>query len=565
MLLGGVTLSLVVRWTLLDQLPFIMDELYDTNVGVMVSRGARLYADISLERMPLLTYLVAATHRPEYGSFEAALAARRLMWAGSALVVLLTWLLARRFQSKSFTVFAPALLLGFSNFVTSSISVRADVLSTLLALPALFALTARRITTAVLLGGGVALGAAFCTTQKAAYFSVAFAAGLLFRTWCEEPSTGRAAIRSFGRLLLVVVGSAVPLACLVAYMTYLGALRPFVDQTILWGAWVGLVADTYGSSRIHLVETLARNPATWLFGLCGAVAVVLEGFRQARGPEVDRSAPAAALGVWTLALAGLLLQHTAKFPYVFITIAPGLALCGGILFERLTVGAWTPERPQDWRHVVWTGAAVTFLLVVPWFHHAKAFRPGLLNYQRMVMDRVDLLTRPDEPVFDGIGIAATRPMAVPWSMTARWFQERRAGAPYEVVPYLRLRQPKVLVYNYRLNGMTWKEKEVVFGSFVPHWGNVWVAGVTADIVGGDRGSRPIDLLSSAEYSVVAEDLSRVRVDGRPARAVEQLGAGRHVLDVEGEAQRVGLALAAAVAAPRLPARGPVHMFPSYSE
>ena len=563
-LLSGMALSLLLRWFLLDQFPFMMDELYDTNLGVMVSRGAVLYREIPLERMPLMTFLIAAFHRSSAGSFEAALAARQLMWVGMTLAVLLTWRLGRRFLTGAFALLPPALLLTFSNFLTSSISVRSDLLSTLFSLPALLVLTAPRLGPANLVGSGFALGLAFCTTQKAAYFVVAFAAGLGYRGWCEA-SAGRRDLRRFlGSMSLVSLGLALPLGCLFAYMAHLGTLKAFVDQTFLYGARAGLLADTYRHSWIHLVETLERNPGIWFLGLCGAAVLSFEGAR-GRGVDTGRSPRLAALGVWTLVLAALLLQHTAKFPNVFLTIAPGLALCGGVLFERLTIGVWTPERPPDWRHVVWTGAAVALLLVVPWFHHARAFRPELLNYQRMVMDRVDLLTRPDEPVFDGIGIATTRPMAVPWSMTARWFQERRAGARYEIVPYLRLRQPNVVVYNYRLDGMTWKEKEVVFASFVPHWGNVWVAGAPAETVGGDRGSRPIDLLCSAEYSVVAEDLSRVRVDGRPARAVEQLGAGRHVLDVEGEAQRVGLTLAAAVAAPRLPARGPSHMFPSYSE
>jgi len=560
---SGMALSLLFRWFLLDQFPFMMDELYDTNLGVMVSRGAVLYRDIPLERMPLMTFLIAAWHRPSAGSFEAALAARQLMWVGMALAVLFTWRLGRRFLAGAFALLPPALLLAFSSFLTSSVSVRSDLLSTLFSLPALLALTAPRLGPANLVGSGFALGLAFCTTQKAVYFVVAFAAGLGYRTWCEA-SAGRRDLRLLGRMSLVSLGLALPPGCLLAYMSHLGAPGPFLEQTLLYGARVGLLADTYSYSWIHVVETLERNPGIWFLGLCGAAVVAFEGLRR-QGVDSGRSPGLAAAGVWTLVLAALLLQHTAKFPYVFMTIAPGLALCGGVLLHRLGEAAWLPVRPVDWRQLTWSAGAALVLFALPVYHHSRAFRPDLLYYQKEIMDRVDRLTGPTDPVFDGIGIATTRPMAAPWSLTVRWFQERRAGADYAVVPYLQRRQPKVLIHNYRLDGLRRDEHEFLQRHFVHHWGNIWVVGVPAQRTGGETPARRVEVLSSAEYAVLAADLSRVRIDGRSVRAVESLAAGSHTLEVVGEPQDVRLVLAAAATPPRRTAHGPIHLFPSYSE
>lgn len=563
-LMSGMALSLLFRWFLLDQFPFMMDEFYDTNLGVMVSRGAVLYREIPLERMPLMTFLIAAFHRASAGSFESALAARQLMWVGTALAVLLTWRVGRRFLSGAAALLPPALLLAFSNFLTSSISVRSDLLSTLFSLPALLVLTAPRLGPANLVGGGFALGLAFCTTQKAAYFAVAFAAGLGCRAWCEASAGKRDLWPFLRRMSLVSLGLALPLGCLFAYMAHLATLKAFVDQTFLYGARVGLLADTYSYSWIHVVETLERNPGVWFLGLCGAAVVSFEGLRR-RGADSGRSPGLAAVGVWTLVLAALLLQHTAKFPYVFMTIAPGLALCGGILLHRLGEAAWLPVRPLDWRQLTWSAGAAIVLFAFPVYHHSRAFRPDLLYYQKQIMDRVDRLTGPTDSVFDGIGIATTRPMAAPWSMTARWFQERRAGAGYAVVPYLQRRQPKVLIHNYRLDGLRMNEREFLGRHFVHYWGNIWVVGLPAVRTGGETPTRQVELLSSAEYAVLAEDVSRVRIDGRSARAVESLAAGSHTLTVVGEPQDVRLVLAAAVTPPRRSSHRPMHLFPSYSE
>ena len=179
--------------------------------------------------------------------------------------------------------------------------------------------------------------------------------------------------------------------------------------------------------------------------------------------------------------------------------------------------------------------------------------------------RVDRLTGPNDSVFDGIGMATTRRMAVPWSMTARWFQERRGRVDLSIVPHLRRRQPKVFIQNYRADALSVNEREFLGRHFVHDWGNVWVVGVSSERIGEGTGSRSIELLSSADYAVLAEDLTRVRIDGRNARAVESLAAGAHTLAVVGEAQQVHLTLAASAEFPVRSRQMPLPLFPNYSE
>jgi hypothetical protein len=346
-------------------------------------------------------------------------------------------------------------------------------------------------------------------------------------------------------------------------MARLGALEPFLRQTLLYGAEVGLVATTYRNTWIHLAETMGRNPGIWFLGLAGALVLAYEG----RGSSADepRRPALAAAGAWTLTLFALLLQHTAKFPYVFLNIAPGLAVCGAVLLVRFGRGAFAGTALLDWRQIAWLAGTGATLVAFPVYHHVRAFNSDLIWGQKMVMDRADALTEPTDAVFDGIGIATTRAQATPWSLTGRWVQERRAGREYPVLDWLRRTQPKIMIRNYRLDALPPAERRFLDRHFVQDWANVYVVGAALEAFGGEDPPRAIDLLAEADYALIAADLGRVSIDGRPARPVERLAAGAHTLSVAGEPQRVVLLLAAAVRLPSPPRRDPFPLFASYSE
>lgn len=561
LVLGAVALEL--RWYLVRQLPFVMDELVDTQLAVQVSRGVRMYVDQPYERMPLMTYLLAALHDSERGSFEAAIAGRRFFFFVSLAAVALVWCAARPLLGARAAMLAPALLLAFSNFLERSLRIRADSLSSTFALAALLVLLLPRPRAWQLASAGVALGLAFVTTQKAVYFVVAFAVALAWRTAAEGARPAQLARRLLRDGGLAAAGFFLPLAALAAAMARLGALEPFLRQTLLYGAEVGLVATTYRDTWIHLAETMERNPGIWFLGLAGALVLAYEG----RGPSADvRRRPAlAAAGAWTLTLLALLLQHTAKFPYVFLNIAPGLAICGSVLLARLGRGAFAGSSPLDWRQIAWLAGTAATLVAFPVYHHVRAFRSDLIWGQRLVMERVDAVTEPTDAVFDGIGIATTRAQATPWSLTGRWVQERRAGREYPVLDWLRRTQPRVLIRNYRLDALMPAERRFLDRHFVQDWANVFVVGAALEAFGGADPPREIDLLAAAEYALIAADLRRVSIDGRPARPFERLAAGGHTLSVAGEPQRVVLLLASAARLPTPPRRDPFPLFPSYSD
>ncbi len=541
-----------------------MDELADTQLGVQTARGVHLYADQVWERTPLMTYLIGALHDPAQGSFETTLAVRRVMWLFMIAITLQTAAIGRGMAGRWAGLLAAALLLAFSNFLGSSIQVRSDVMATAFSLPALWVLTMRRSPGAAYFLAGLSLGVGFVTTQKAIYFVVAFAVALSVRAWSELGSLRAACGRVALLGTVAALGFALPLAAMFLAYWRLGAISAMVEQVFEVGARVGLAADTYLSTWIHVPESIGRNPGIWLLGLAGAFGLLVEGLRRDDEKFSGSESPRlAAAGVWTLTLLVLYMQHTSKFPYVFINLAPGLALCGAIILLRLGGAAFSPPVRIDWRSVCWSMAAIATLVAFPAHHARTSMSFDLLETQREIMNRVDALTDPADAVLDGIGIATTRRKATPWSMSARWFDERNAGADYNVLGWIKKRQPKVMIWNYRLPNLRHDELEFLERHFVNEWANIWVVGAST-VAGGDEPDSAVDLLASATYVVESEAPANVRLDGGPVTGRIDLAAGRHLISVSGAPQKVTVKLAAAVELPRRPERPAFPLFLGYS-
>jgi hypothetical protein len=558
-------LGVAARWSLVHRLPFIMDELVDTQLGVQVARGVHLYADQPWERTPLMTYFIGVIHDPDLSSFDTAIAIRRAMWLFMIGITLQAAWIGRSLGGKSVALLSAALLLAFSNFLGSSIQVRSDVMATAFSLPALWTLIRVRASVWAYLVAGLSLGMAFVTTQKAIYFVVAFAVALSVRSWCELGNWRTSARRTLFLGSVAALGVAVPLSAMFFVYWRMDALPALLEQAFERGARAGLTANTYSGTWIHVPETLGRNPGIWMLGIAGACGLLAEGLRR-RDPEfrAPLSPQLAAAGAWTLALLCLYLQHTSKFPYVFVNLAPGLAICGAVILVRLAEAAFSPRPRIDWRALCWSIGAVGTLVLYPYHHLRTSLRSDLLMTQREIMNRVDLLTAPDDAVFDGIGIATTRRKATPWSMMARWFDERKAGAEYDVLGSLEQRQPKVMIWNYRLSALQRDEQQFVRSRFVHDWANIWVVGASTT-AGGDNPEARIELLTSTTYILEAQAPDNVRLDGNPVAGRLNLSAGEHVVSVSGTPQAVTVKLAASADHPPPPARPPSSLFLAYSE
>ncbi|MCP4678784.1 MAG: glycosyltransferase family 39 protein [Deltaproteobacteria bacterium] len=563
--------TITMRWTMTDQTPFIMDELVDMQIGVQFARGVQLYGTQPLERTPLMTILVGLFTDSSEGSFVTAVSGRRLMWVAMILIALGTYLIAYNVLGARIAPMALVLLFSFSSFLDRSFRIRADVISTLMSLPALFLVTASVLTPLRLAFAGLFLGMALLTTQKALYFVIAFAVALIGRH-----------IRRYGFRLFMLKrilvdglisagGFLVPVGAIVAWAKLNDCLEEFVQQCFFWALDVGFATDVYASAIKYLWQSLERNPVFWLLAMIGIIALLLESMRRVAPPEKETSnsadtiAPSIALGLWSLTLVLLYWQHKTKFPYIFVNVAPCLAICGALPLGRLWLGALLPPRFPDWKHITLLAGFIFFFVYSPYLHHERNLKEGRIGRQADVMNRVDKITDPEDNVFDGTGVIVCRGKATPYSITSRWVMERRAGAKYNVIDWLRKSEPKVMLKSYRIKRLSSKERRFVDSRFVKDWDIVYAVGSSVSHKGKTPTAKNVELLATTDYAIIANDRKNVRIDGKTPAEIERLSAGYHRIVVEGKAQKVVIKYARAHKTPRPRTINKSRFFPSYAQ
>jgi len=561
-----VLASILFRLLLTETAGFIMDELVDVNLAYQVGNGLKIYQDVLWERTPLMTYILSWVISDAESSLAAVLAARKVMWLASGILFFLVYMGGRRICGGLSALAAPLMLLSFSTFLDRAIRVRADLISTLLATPALLLLMAPRLGPLSQACAGLCLGLAFITTQKAAYFVLAFALGLICRVLFET----RFGLVSLKRILGYGFVSAlcffVPVLVLGFFMSQSGRLHVFLEQCFFGATDMGLVNQTYSSTRLFVGQTVSRNPLFWGLGIAGMAILISEAIKEWRKQQpIANSASAAglALGTWTFAMLVAISFHTVKFPYLFLNVSVCLALCAALPLARSLEAA--SGRPWDWTH--WSLAIGAFFCLVfaPYTHHARNMRSAHFHRVAAVMARVDLITTPQDHVLDGIGIATIRRKATPYSFTARWYNDRQAGADYPVLGYLKQKKPVVAIMNYRLDRLEPAERAFIDKYYIQDWANIHVLGANAQHPGGEPGRHRIHILASHPYAVLARDRSKLRLDGKVPKGIEVLSAGEHELVIEGEPQDVTIKYLPSVkiAPPRPVPAG--NLFPGYDQ
>ena len=563
-------ISLYSRWIMTERLPFIMDELVDTQIGYQVGKGLKIYSELKWERTPLMTFLIGAITKSSKSSFNTSILARKLMWFGTAIIFFLTYCIARQVDGSYTAVLSLLLLCGFTTFLDRSIRIRADLISTLFSLPGLWAVVYPSLHPLFLGVAGFFLGLAILTTQKAVYFVFAFAVALVGRQIIIFGLNAQSFKKIGLNSLIAIAGFAVPILSFLLWIHFSGRMEQFLDQCFFHAANAGLIADTYRYTWKFLWQTFSRNPIIWSFGLVGIFILLFEGIQQKRNPSLKENknetlGPGIALSLWTLSMFVLTLQHTVKFPYFYLNIAPSLAICASLPLAYFIFLVLKPEQRLNWTHIVSVLLFSYLLLVAPFFHHKKNLKIDLIRVQSAIMNRVDSITDPEDAVFDGIGIAVTRRKATPYSITARWFDERRAGANYDIIGPLKKTEPKILIWNYRMNRLRDSEKAFLNAHFIQDWANIYVVG--ADILhkGPETTRKRINLLSTAKYAVLARNREKIHIDGKIAKPVELLTAGDHEVVIAGESQKIQLKYFPAVKIPSPPQRNIFQLFPSYSD
>jgi len=549
-----------------------MDELVDTQIAHQLSEGSDLYKDYKWIRTPLLNYSIVWTVGTGGNSFETAISARKLMWIATVVICVLTYVIARQVHHKTIALLAVILLCSFTTFLDRSIRVRADVLSTLLSLPSLWIVVCPTFPPAFMLFAGFFLGLAVLATQKAIYFVLAFGVALIGREFSLYGFSRQSLTSLTQKILLSSSGFLVPIVLFVIWLHQTNQLVPFIDNGFFHAAKAGLANQTYKeSTKIFLKLTLLRNLALWYLGLLGVVIHFKLGItNRKKNPiepgKMNEYSSYIALSLWMMTLLILIVQHNVKFPYVFINLAPGIAICASLPLYHILLFLVKKQKGLLYYRNLILAMVISLCIFIPsaYRHFTNLRNDPLTAVQQAIMNRVDSITQENDAVFDGIGIAVTRKKATPYSITARWFNERRSGNDYNIVNKLKETMPKAMIWNYRIEGLTKEEKEFVLDHFISDWANVFVVGKNIRHEGPGRTEEKVNLLSSAEYAVSAEYRQKIRIDGHIPDSVTFLSAGDHEVIVDGQNQDIRLIYLPAAKEPLAPEK-PFSLFPSYED
>lgn len=506
--------------------PFIMDEFQQGGYARHIEAG--YYSALVPFKTVLFTYLYYLPRLWLDKASEILLAQRAetvlLVLAAMCVFYAVSRELGRTRTESGIVV---AIVLGFSTFFEHAGSLRAEPAALLMGALALYTRVlsvARKRAHWYVFAAGVALGAAFFCTQKAAWFCVSLGLAGVASSWLE-------ARREAGVSWLGGAASALRQSvCLLAGFgavaaAYCCAFPPAAPEQVFRGVFLRSSQFALGSSSAYgdmsalAVQVLKRS--WWLFALCGA-GHVFATTRALRDPK--RMLP------WLMALCmGLIvLSWKEPWPYTFTWWIPFIALFAPDALRVVSFSASVRSR-GGFRMLPMLVLISILVSTLPRTLYALSWSNRV---QLEMVDRVESLLAPGEFYQDGIGMISTRPLSglVWWDAPAvsRILAEFRRGENTELTNAF-LDPPKVLILNYRTQNLWPALRPFLDTSYVPVEGGLLVAGARMQ-PGGAR----VAVAWEGRYALVERDgrrsIRRWSVDGQAAPGAIHVAAGLHQIE-----------------------------------
>ena len=438
----------------------VMDEFFQAAFSGVIHDG--LYRTYDPVKTVLYAYVFDLARLVTHDAVSLVLAARLEGLLLALIVVLLVGWIARRLGgTASESAFSVAVLLSFSNVMERSFRVRSDSVSVFFIAAAMTAATWPGVGAAAF--SGLLAGAAFLSTQKAA-FAVA-ALGIGWATGTLRPDSRSRATRetlAFGAGLASAIlgyaawfGGVGTSALVVVRMVFLSPLR-FAAHALTY----------YTGLEIYVTQALTRNFIP--FAICAA-GVVLAALR-AR----DLSDAARRLLVVAVIVPPCVFLGVQTWPYVFVLPMVTLAVFGFEVPRALSRRAPALASPA----LLVLVAAL--LLSIP----RNARYAGISNEDQLeVVREVESFLGPDDRYLDGTWMIATRRHAgmIWWdaqAITAVVESARRGD--FTDLDGAFAEQPKVVILNYRTQTLAPLLAKYVVGSYVRAARNALLSGVQID-------------------------------------------------------------------------------------
>ena len=527
-----VALAVVLRIGMVVNRPIDPDESQHLHVAWLLGQGQVPYRDFWEHHLPFFHYGVAPltvwlADRP-----EVYLAARALMVVLAAVVVALTWRLARGLSADG-AVWAAVVLLFLPQFAETSTETRPDVPALLAYLASLLALVSWREGRGPgwLWAVGAWQGVALALSLKAVYGLVGVAMVV-----AELPTTGVASRGSrAGSLGRVAGGVAVVLVPLLAGLAAAGGVP----------ALRGLFRDVVQGS-LGFVDFGRTWPAFGSeLGAFLAAALGLGLVLRVRGGGILHHPVHGVLLPPTLILTVVLLlpKTPAVYQHAWLPLLPVVAIYAGLTLGAL--GEWARRNPAPWRRGL-TSVAIAAAVVVP-AGETTIFAVRNQNVAELRLMRRELrLACPGEAVLDGTALYVFRPAAYRYGALIRGVREwvARGVIPEEVIADdMRAARAPIAHVDFRIRGMIGPVADLLRRHYTPGPEGLLVAG--AEVVASTGGGRAmVDLLVPGPHLLAYPPPLVVAIDGTQVRrGWLTLPAGRHEVTWYGQEGAIRLTAA----------------------
>jgi 4-amino-4-deoxy-L-arabinose transferase-like glycosyltransferase len=527
-----VALAVVVRVGVIANRPIDPDESQHLHVAWLVAQGQVPYRDFWEHHLPFFHYGIAPLTVWLADQPEVYLAARALMVVMAAVVVALTWQLARRLSLDG-AAWTAVVLLFLPQFTETSTETRPDVPALLAYLASLLALVSWREGRGPgwLWAVGAWQGVALALSLKAVYGLVGVVmvvAGPLTAAMASR----RGRTGSLGRLAGGVAVVLLPLLVGLAAAGGTPALRGLFRDVVQGSLGFVDFAKTWAAFGSEL--------GTFLAGALGLGLVL-----RVRGAAILRHPVHGAILPPTLILTVVLLlpKTPAVYQHAWLPLLPVVAVYSGLLLASL--GEWARRDPSRWRTALGL-IAIVAAVVIP-AGESLTFAVREQNADDLGLMRHELrLTCPGEPVLDGTALYVFRPAAYRYGVLIRGVREwvaRGVIAEEVIAEDMRAARAPVAYADRRLRGMIGPVADLLRRHYVPGPEGLLVAG--AEVVAAGGGGRSVvDLLVSGPHLLAFGPELDVAIDKAPVhRGWLTLAAGRHEVTWQGRGGTIRLVAA----------------------
>lgn len=411
-----------------------------------------------------------------------------------------------------------ALALSVSSFMERAFMVRPEPLALLIALLALWTVVRWPDRMAACLAAGVLAGAAFLTTQKAAYFDLALGVALVGNGLLRC-----APIRALALGFVLCCGWAAAVGIYVGVFAVMGAEPAAVLKNIFFGAAAANATtghQVYDGLRGFVLQTFERNISVYLVCLLG-IGMAIATIGRRRAPERIALLFSVVIAILIYGV------HPAPWPYNFIMAIPFLALWGPVALEAF--------RRASTRNMLIAWGLVLVLIVPSVGRNVRYLQLNNALQNDTVRAAASMLG-PQDRYYDGVFMLVTRPTAAHAWLEHRFILQIQADAARGEHPLIErvLRgEPKVWILNYRTAAIWDILEPFLRTSYVRVGANLLLAGVR--LTPGEETA--FNVRWGGSYRVVGRDgtprVADLRIDGRSVDGPVHLAPGPHTVVVAG--------------------------------